>query len=332
MRNSKIVGVGKYLPQKTVTNHDLEKMMETSDQWIRERSGIIERRYSDGKQETTSWMGAQAAKNALKMAGLTENDVDFIVFATLSPDYFFPGSGCPMQVHLGVKNIGAMDIRNQCTGFVYGIAAADQFIKSGMYNTILVVGAEVQSAGLNRTTEGRDVAVLFGDGAGAAVLTATEEKGKGILSSHLHADGNFVEELWAENPGSATHPISSIEDIEKGTVYPFMNGKNVFKHAVTKFPAVILEALEKNNYQAEDIDLVVPHQANARITEAVQARLQLPKEKIYSNIHKYGNTTAASIPIALTEAVEENKIKNNSLVCLAAFGSGFTWASSLIRW
>jgi 3-oxoacyl-[acyl-carrier-protein] synthase-3 len=332
MRNSKIVGVGKYLPQKTVTNHDLEKMMETSDQWIRERSGIGERRYSDGKQETTSWMGAQAAKNALKMAGLTENDVDFIVFATLSPDYFFPGSGCPMQVHLGVKNIGAMDIRNQCTGFVYGIAAADQFIKSSMYNTILVVGAEVQSAGLNRTTEGRDVAVLFGDGAGAAVLTATEEKGKGILSNHLHADGNFVEELWAENPGSATHPISSIEDIEKGTVYPFMNGKNVFKHAVTKFPAVILEALEKNNYQAEDIDLVVPHQANARITEAVQTRLQLPKEKIYSNIHKYGNTTAASIPIALTEAVEENKIKNNSLVCLAAFGSGFTWASSLIRW
>ncbi len=332
MRNSKIVGVGKYIPERVVTNFELEKMMDTSDAWIRERTGIVERHWAKEGEETNSWMGAQAAKAALDMAGMTPRDIDFIVYATLSPEFYFPGSGCPMQVHLGIPGIGAMDVRNQCTGFVYALAAADQFIKTGMYNNVLVVGSEVQNSGLNLSTAGRDVAVIFGDGAGAAVLTATDEKNKGILSSHLHADGNYAKELWVEKPGSITYPVVDKTDVEEGRIYPYMNGRFVFKHAVTKFPEVIYEALNANNYKAEDLDLVIPHQANERITEAVQMRLQIPKEKVFSNIHKYGNTTAASIPIAITEAMEEGLIKDNSLVCLAAFGSGFTWASSLIRW
>lgn len=332
MRSSIIVGVGRYIPERVVTNTHLEKMMDTSDEWIRERTGIAERHWAKEGVETTSWMGAEAAKNALDMAGLKPQDVDFIIFATLSPENYTPGSGCPMQVHLGVPGIGAMDIRNQCSGFVYALATADQFIKSGMYNTILVVGSEVQSSGLNITSEGRDVAVIFGDGAGAAVVTSTTAKKKGILSSHLHADGNFVKELWVEDPGSGTYPTVGQKHVDAGTIFPYMNGRLVFKHAVTKFPEVIMEALNENGYKTEDIDLVIPHQANERITEAVQMRLNLPKEKVYRNIHKYGNTTAASIPIALSEAIEEGLVKDNSLICLAAFGSGFTWASSLIRW
>jgi len=333
MFNSKIVGVGRYLPENIVTNFDLEKIMDTSDAWIRERSGIVERRYANPNEgETTSFMGAEASKKALKMAGLTAQDVDFIIFATLSPDYFFPGAGCPMQVHLGIPGIGALDVRNQCTGFVYAVSVADQFIKTGMYKNILVVGSELQSAGINLTTAGRDVAVLFGDGAGAVVMTATEEKGKGILSSHLHADGNFMDELCLVNPGSGTKPFVNHEMVDNGSVYPHMNGRQVFKNAVTRFPEVIKEALEANNVTTSDVDLVIPHQANERITEAVQMRLDLPREKVYRNIHKYGNTTAASIPIALSEALEEGLIKDGSLLCLAAFGSGFTWGANLIRW
>lgn len=334
MYNSKIIGVGKYIPERVVTNFDLEKMMDTSDAWIQERTGIVERRFADveNKGETNSYMGAQAANQALDMAGLQASDIDFIIYATLSPDYFFPGAGCQMQVHLGIPGIGALDIRNQCTGFVYGVAIADQFIKSGMYKNILIVGSELQSYGLKLTTEGRDLAVLFGDGAGAAILTATEEKDKGVLSSHLHADGNFSKDLWVENPGSATKPFINQEMLDNGSIYPGMNGRYVFKHAVTRFPEVIREALDKNGYKTDDVDLVIPHQANERITEAVQLRLKLPREKVYRNIQRYGNTTAASIPIAMTEALEEGLIKDGSLVCLAAFGSGFTWGANLIRW
>lgn len=331
MYNTKVVGVGRYLPERVVTNFDLEKLMDTSDEWIRARTGIVERRFA-GKEDTTSSMGAEAAREALNQAGLTVDDIDFIIFATLSPDYFFPGSGCPLQVHLGINNKGALDIRNQCSGFVYGLATADQFIKTGMYKNILLVGSEVHSRGLNFSTEGRDVAVIFGDGAGAVVLTATEEKERGVLTNHLHADGRYVKELWLENPGSASDPYVSKEMIDNGSVYPYMNGRYVFKYAVTKFPQVINEALEKTGYKSDDLDLVIPHQANERITEAVQERLGLPREKVYRNIRRYGNTTAASIPIALSECVEEGNIKDGSLVCLAAFGSGFTWASSLIRW
>ncbi|APF20068.1 3-oxoacyl-ACP synthase III family protein [Caldithrix abyssi] len=334
MRKSIITGVGRYLPENVVTNSDLEKIMDTSDQWIRERTGIVERRFADLENgETTSYMGAQAAKKALEMAGLKATDIDFIIFATLSPDYFFPGAGCPLQVHLDIPGIGAMDIRNQCTGFVYALATADQFIKSGMYNHILVVGAEVHSSGLNLSTEGRDVAVLFGDGAGAVVVSAYEgNDGRGILTSHLHADGRFAKQLWVEAPGASFRPHITEEMLKNGKVYPYMNGRYVFKHAVTRFPEVIMEALKTAQVNIEDVDLVIPHQANQRITEAVQMRLGLPKEKVFSNIHKYGNTTAASIPIAMSEALEQGLIKEGNLICLAAFGSGFTWASSLIRW
>ncbi len=334
MRKSIITGVGRYLPERVVTNFDLEKMMDTSDQWIRERTGIVERRFADVENgETTSYMGAQAAKKALEMAGLKTSDIDFIIFATLSPDYFFPGSGCPLQEHLELFGIGAMDIRNQCTGFIYALATADQFIKAGMYKNILVVGAEVHSSGLNLSTEGRDVAVLFGDGAGAVVVSAYEgNDGRGILTNHLHADGRFARELWVESPGSRYRPHLTDEIIQAGKIYPYMNGRYVFKHAVTRFPEVIMEALQAAQVKIEDVDLVIPHQANQRITEAVQMRLGLPKEKVFSNIHKYGNTTAASIPIALSEALEQGLVKPGNLICLAAFGSGFTWASSLIRW
>jgi len=333
MLNSKIIGSGRYLPKHVVTNFDLEKMMDTSDAWIRERSGIQERRFADPENgETTSFMAAEASKEALKMAGLTAKDIDFIIVATLSPEMFFPGTGCPLGVHLGIPGIGAMDIRNQCTGFVYGVATADQFIKTGMYKNILVVGAEVQSAGLNMTTAGRDVAVLFGDGAGAVVMTSTEDNSKGVLTSHLHADGNFMKDLSVENPSSGTKPFVNKEMVENGSVFPHMNGRMVFKNAVTRFPEVIREAFDATGLSTQDVDLVIPHQANERITEAVQMRLELPREKVFRNIHKYGNTTAASIPIALNEALEEGLINDGSLVCLAAFGSGFTWGANLIRW
>ncbi len=331
MKNSKIVGLGKYLPKRIVKNAELESMMDTSDAWIQERTGIKQRHYANPGEETVSWMGAQAALQALKMAGLEASDIDFIIFATLSPDFDFPGSGCPLQVHLGIPGIGALDVRNQCSGFVYSMAIADQFIKTGMYKNILVVGGEVQSTGIDKTSKGRDVAVIFGDGAGAAIVTATDEKGKGILSSNMHADGRFARELFLEDPGSSKPERISKEMIDEGTVYPFMNGRYVFKHAVQKFPAAINEALEDAGYTLDDVDLIIPHQANKRITEAIQMRLKLSDEKVFSNIEKYGNTTAASIPIALTEAYENGLIKEGSLVCLVAFGSGFTWGANLIR-
>jgi 3-oxoacyl-[acyl-carrier-protein] synthase-3 len=333
MKRAIITGVGRYIPERVVTNFDLEKIMDTSDAWIRERSGIIERHHADvEKGETTSYMGAEAAKKAIQMAGLNAQEIDFIIFATVSPDHYFPGAGCFAQVQLGALGIGAMDIRNQCTGFVYGIATADMFIKSGMYKNILVIGSEVHSSGLNMTTAGRDLAVLFGDGAGAVVVSATEEKDRGILTNHLHADGTYAKELWAEQPGCTSKPYVTHEMVDNGKIFPYMNGKLVFKYASTKFPEVIEEALRATGYTRSDIDLVVPHQANQRITEMVTARLELPPQKVFSNIHKYGNTTAASIPIALSEAIEMGLIREKSLVCLAAFGSGFTWASSLIRW
>ncbi|MCB0284472.1 MAG: ketoacyl-ACP synthase III [Calditrichaeota bacterium] len=331
MKNAKIVGLGKYLPDRVVTNADLEKIMDTTDAWIQERTGIKERRFADPGRETVSWMGAQAALQALKNAGMTAQDVDFIILATLSPDYTFPGSGVLMQTHLDIPGIGALDVRNQCSGFVYSLSVADQFIKTGMYKNILVVGSEVHSTGLNMTTEGRDVAVIFGDGAGAAVLTATDDSKKGILASNMHADGKHAKELWLEDPGSVQPVRMSKEMIDAGTIYPYMNGRYVFKHAVTKFPTAIYEVLEASGYTKDDVDLVVPHQANKRITEAIQQRLELPTEKVFSNIEKYGNTTAGSIPIAMTEAWEQGLIKDGSLVCTAAFGSGFTWGANLIR-
>jgi 3-oxoacyl-[acyl-carrier-protein] synthase III len=332
MRNSKIAGVGHYVPEKVVTNKDLEQIMDTSDEWIRERTGIQERRYFQEGVDTTSNMGAKASLKALEMAGLKPEDVDMIVFATLSPDYVFPGSGVLMQREMGLKEIPALDVRNQCSGFVYALSVADQFIKTGMYNNILVVGSEIHSNGLDFSTRGRNVSVIFGDGAGAVVLTPSESNDKGILSTHLHADGEFAEELAVIDPGSTKKDRLTHEMIDEGTIYPFMNGNQVFKHAVTRFPEVIEEALNKNGYKPGDIDMLIPHQANLRITSYIQQKMGLPAEKVMSNIHKYGNTTAASVPIALSEAVQEGRIKEGDLVCMAAFGSGFTWASALIRW
>jgi 3-oxoacyl-[acyl-carrier-protein] synthase-3 len=325
-----IGGVGHYVPERVVTNFDLEKLMDTSDEWIRERSGIEERRYV-AENENNVDMAEIASRRALEQAGIEPQAIDFIIFATLSPDYFFPGTGCLLQERLGLPGIGALDVRTQCCGFVYGISIADQYIKSGMYQNILVVGSEVQSRGLDATTRGRDVAVLFGDGAGAAVVSRSDDNNRGILTTHLHADGRHAKELWCEDPGSVKEPRISHEMVDSASIWPYMNGKHVFKYAVSKFPQVILEALTTAGVTREDVDLVIPHQANQRITDAVRMRLELPVEKVYSNIKKYGNTTAASIPIAMSEAIEAGIIKEGSLVCIAAFGSGFTWASALLR-
>ncbi|PIQ20563.1 MAG: 3-oxoacyl-ACP synthase [Cytophagales bacterium CG18_big_fil_WC_8_21_14_2_50_42_9] len=332
MRFSKIAGVGHYVPAKVVTNQDLEKIMDTSHEWIVERTGILERRYFEPGTDTTANMGTKAAQKALAMANLSASDLDMIIFATLSPDYIFPGSGVLVQRELGLKNIPALDIRNQCSGFVYALSVADQFIKTGMYHNILVVGSEIHSSGLDFSDKGRAVSVIFGDGAGAVVLSPSDTEKQGILSTHLHADGELAEELACVAPSSNKKERTTKEMIDDGSIYPYMNGQTVFKNAVMRFPEVIMEALNKNNYQPQDIDMLIPHQANLRITSFIQQKMGLPAEKVFSNIQRYGNTTAASVPIALSEAVEQGKIKTGDLVCLAAFGSGFTWASALIRW
>lgn len=331
MRRSRIVGTGMYVPERVVTNFDLEKMMDTSDEWIRERSGIVERRFVEAGTGPAD-LATHAARQAVDNAGIDLEDIDFLIFATLSPEHFFPGSGVLLQKKLGIQGIGALDVRNQCTGFIYGLSVADQFIKTGMYDTVLVVGAEVHSAGLNLSDEGRDVAVLFGDGAGAAIVNSSGDEQHGILSNHLHADGDYAEELWVDAPTTLEHPWLSKEMIDEGRIFPRMNGRTVFKHASTKFPNVIIESLEANGLGKDDLDMLIPHQANFRITQMVAKRLELTEDQYMSNIHKYGNTTAASIPIALHECLEEGRIEDGDVVSLAAFGSGFTWASTLIRW
>lgn len=327
---SRITGTGMYVPPRVVTNFDLEKMMDTSDAWIRERTGIVERRWVEpgiGSAE----LGEYAAQQALENAGRKPQDVDFIIFATLSPEYQFPGSGVVLQKRLGIPGIGALDIRCQCTGFVYGLSIADQYIKSGMYKCVLVVGAEVQSTCLDKTTRGRDMAVLFGDGAGAAVVEPSEDSSRGIYSSHLHADGRYARELWCEHPSPLNEPAIIQEMLQDDSLYPHMDGRQVFKHAVVKFISAINEALMANGMAVDDVKLIIPHQANQRITEAVAERVG-GMEKVYSNIAKYGNTTAASIPIALHEALSEGRIKSGDFVILVAFGSGLTWGSVMLKW
>jgi len=333
MKNSRIVGLGYYVPEDVVSNADLTQRMNTTEEWIHTRTGIQERRYYEVGKDTNYSMAVEASKTALERADLTPSDIDLIVYATLSPDYYFPGSGVLLQRALNFRNIAALDIRAQCSGFIYGLSTADQFIKTGMYKNILVVGSEIHSSGLDYSDAGRHVAVIFGDGAGAAVLTATDESEKGVLSTHLHSDGKYAEELAVLYPSShVENKFDPEEQKAGGKFYPIMNGSYVFKHAVTRMPEVIREALEANDLTAEDLDILIPHQANGRITEAVRRNLDLPEEKIVSNIQNYGNTTAASIPIALTEAWEQGRIQEDDLVCLVAFGSGFTWGSALIRW
>jgi 3-oxoacyl-[acyl-carrier-protein] synthase-3 len=329
MPNSYIAGLGHFIPERKVTNKDLEKIMDTTDEWIVERTGINSRHWADIEKDSTSNMGTRAALKALENADLKSADVDFIIFCTLSPDYSFPGGGVMVQEQLGIDTIGALDIRNQCSGFVYGLSVADQFIKSGMYKTVLVIGSEIHSTGLDKTTRGRNVSVIFGDGAGAAVLRATDKPGQGILSTHLHSQGKFAEELVVMEPSSRS--INRMEYLPE-QIFPIMNGSNVFKHAVTRFPEVIMEALNKNGYTPSDINLLIPHQANLRISQFIQKTMKLSDDQVYNNIMRYGNTTAASVPIALSEAWQEGKVKEGDLICLAAFGSGFTWASALIRW
>ena len=336
MNSAIIKGMGYYVPDNVVTNDDLSKIMDTNDEWITERTGIKERRWIDTskKVESTSSMALEASKNAIADAGIDKNDIDFIVFATLSPDYYFPGPGVTLQKDLGLDTIGALDVRNQCSGFVYALSVADQYIKTGMYNNILVVGAEYHSGGLDKSTKGRGVTVIFGDGAGAAIVSKSPSANRGILSTHLHSQGEHAEELTLIGP-STRRWVPEIFDgagKEDEAIYPYMNGTFVFKHAVTRFPQVIGEALEQNKLQTTDIDLLIPHQANLRISQFVQKKMGLTDDKVFNNIQKYGNTTAASIPIALAEAKQAGKVKEGDLICLAAFGSGFTWASALIRW
>jgi 3-oxoacyl-[acyl-carrier-protein] synthase-3 len=335
MYNSKITGLGYFVPENIVTNNDLSKFMDTSDEWIEERTGIKERRWIDPKTgETTSTMAVKASKIAIERSGLKKQDIDFIIFATLSPDMYFPGGGVRVQDMLDMPTIGALDVRNQCSGFIYAISVADQFIKTGMYKNILVIGAENHSGGLEKSTRGRGVTVIFGDGAGAAILSRSEEKGKGILSSHLHSEGKHARELMLDGPntGRWIPEILAENDPEDQSYYPQMNGQFVFKHAITRFSEAIVEGLEANNLQKEDIDMLIPHQANLRISKFIQKKFSLSDDKVHNNIMKYGNTTAASVIIALTEAWEHGKVKDNDLVVLAAFGSGFTWGSVMIRW
>jgi len=324
-------GTGFYVPDRVVSNEDLTRLMDTSDEWIVERTGIRERRWvSDGMSGAE--MARRAAEMALDDAGTDVGEVDAIVLATLSPDHFFPGTGVFLQRELGLHGIAALDVRAQCSGFLYGLSVADAWIRSGQYRTILLVGVEIQSTGLDVSTKGRDMAVLFGDGAGAAVLTATEEARRGVVSTHLHADGRDAEILWAEASSSKKNPRISASDLEAGRHYPRMDGREVFKHAVSKMPEAVEEALSANGLSAGDIDLLVPHQANLRISQMVQRRLGLPDDKVVSNIDRYGNTTAATIPIALAEAVRDGRLEPGHLVCMVAFGSGLTWGSALVRW
>ncbi len=333
MFTTKITGLGHFVPDNIVTNDDLSKVMDTNDEWIQERTGIQERRWIEkGSGETSASMGVKAAKIAIEKSGIKKDEIDFIIFATLSPDMYFPGCGVQVQEMLDLPTVGALDVRNQCSGFIYAISVADQFIKTGMYKNILVIGSEFHSGGLDVTTRGRGVSVIFGDGAGAAILSRSDKDGQGILSTHLHSEGKHARELVVEGPSIARWVPEYIENKDDLSFYPYMNGTFVFKNAVVRFSEVIMEGLQANKLGVDQIDMLIPHQANLRISQFIQNKFRLRDDQVFNNIQKYGNTTAASIIIALTEAVEEGKIIEGDLVVLAAFGSGFTWGSALIRW
>jgi 3-oxoacyl-[acyl-carrier-protein] synthase-3 len=331
MPRTAFVAVAHHVPDRVVTNDELTVHMDTSDAWIRERTGIEQRRWVREGTENSD-LAYEATKKALAKAGWEPKDVEAIVYCSMTPDHMLPADGCFLNAKLGLPGVPAIDLRNQCTGFVYGLAVADAWIRIGMYRRVLLVGSEIQSTGLDLSTRGRDVSVIFGDGAGAALLEATDDPGRGVLSVHLHADGRFATDLYCEAPGSKFHPRVQERMIEEGTVYPHMEGQKVFKHAVVRMPEVLREALDQNRLTTADLALVVPHQANMRISQMVQRSLGLRDDQVFNNVQRYGNTTAASIPIALSEAVEERGLKRGDLVGLCAFGAGFTWAGALIRW
>ena len=322
--------MGFHVPDRVIKNSDLKQWMDTSDEWIQGRSGIEERRWVT-EEEATSDLALAASKNALTMAGIEPEKIDLIIVATISPDYFFPGVANQLQAALGLRTVGTFDIKAACSGFIYALSIADQFIRTGQHKTILVIGAEAQSKFVDLSTRGRDMGVLFGDGGGAAILQRSDDE-SGILSTHIHSEGTDMKNLWMEAPGTSGNNWMNNETIEEGSHRPYMNGREVFKNAVRRFPEVINEALEANNLSLEDIKLIIPHQANFRISQAVAKRLGVGMDKVYSNIHKYGNTTAATIPIAITEALAEGKIERGDNIILAAFGAGYTWASAAIRW
>jgi 3-oxoacyl-[acyl-carrier-protein] synthase-3 len=331
MPRTAFAALGTYVPDRVVTNEELTRYMETSDEWITQRTGIKERRWV-APGVGASDLAAEASRRALATAGWKASDVEAIIYATLSADHGFPGDGCFLNAKLGIPGVPALDIRNQCTGFVYGLAVADAWIRIGMYRRVLLVGAEVHSTGIDVSTRGRDVAVIFGDGAGAALLEATDDPDRGVLSCHLHADGRFATDLWMDAPGSIYQPRVTKEMIDTGAIYPKMEGQKVFKHAISKMPEVMREALGKNGLTTKDLKVLIPHQANMRISEMVQRSLELTDEQVFNNIQRYGNTTAASIPLCLAEAIPARGVKRGDLVGLCAFGAGFTWASALVRW
>jgi 3-oxoacyl-[acyl-carrier-protein] synthase-3 len=331
MPRTAFAALGVHVPDRVVTNEELTRYMETSDAWIQERTGIRERHWVREGTENTD-LALAATKQALDRAGWQASDIEAIVYATLSTDHMFPGDGCFLQAKLGIPGVPAIDVRNQCSGFLYGLAVADAWIRVGMYRRILLVGSEVHSTGLDVSTRGRDVAVIFGDGAGAALLEATDDPGRGVLSVHLHADGRGARDLFVDAPGSMYHPRVQARMLEDASIYPVMEGQKVFKNAITRMPAVVREALDQNGLAAKDLKVLIPHQANLRISQMVQRALELRDDQVFNNIQRYGNTTAASIPIALAEAVEERGIRRGDLVGLCAFGAGFTWASALVRW
>jgi|TARA_B110000467_G_C18333384_1_gene495300 3-oxoacyl-[acyl-carrier-protein] synthase-3 len=331
IKNSHIAGIGYYVPDRVIDNNYFTKYMDTSDQWIRERTGIHERRFISN-EEGPSDLAIPAIKMALESASMSKDDIDFIIFSTSTPDYYIPGSGCLVQEKMKFKNIGALDIRCQCSGFIYGLSIADQYIKAGTYSNILVVTSEVQSTAMDLSNDGRDTSIIFADGAAATIITSAKSDNEGLLSTHLHSEGKYAKELWVEAPSSKQNPRLDNKILNDKKHFLHMNGKEVFKHAIKRFPEVIIEGLVHNNLTVNDIDILIPHQANIRISKMVQKKLGLKDEQVISNIHKYGNTTSASIPIALYETIKNKKIKKGDILALAAFGSGFSWGSAIIKW
>src|SRR5881394_3445408 len=331
MPRTAFLSTGFHVPSRVVTNDDLAKIMDTSDEWIVQRSGIKTRYWVDAG-DTGVALAREASQKALAKAGLAPQDLDCIIYCTCTPDHFEPGNGVFLERELGLTDIPAIDVRNQCSGFIYGLSVADAWIRIGQYRRILLVGAEVHSRGLDRTTRGRDTAVLFGDGAGVAILGPTDDARRDVLTTHLYADGRYAEKLWVDAPGLAHDPFISAELIEEGKHRAVMEGREVFKYAAVLMPQSVATALEANRATPADVKLLVPHQANLRILEMVQKAVGLRDDQVYVNIQKYGNTTAASIPIALHEALCEGRLERGDLLVLTAFGSGFTWASAAIRW